>query len=172
MLQWFIGRYKQVMDFTREANVFEVLRNTKGVKQLSFLKTSEDDFLASLYQQINSSTADYSSFGQTTAYGIVSIQNLPCDLSTLNAEKKSHEYLVSPYKEKCCNDAEVSYLNDMYKLLDPTLCIVKSIKNVSSMVKSTPHLTPACRGLVPSMLSGVVLQELTHVEKHQFELDK
>ena len=107
------------MDFTTEANVFEVLRNAKA-------KAPEDDFLASLYQQINSSTADHSSFGQTTAYDIVSIEIIiSCDLLTLNAEKKSHECLVSPYKEKFCNDAQVSYLNDMYKLLYPSLCIVK-----------------------------------------------
>ena len=105
-----------------EKQMFLKFIGMQKIKQLTTLKTTDDDFLATLYKQVYSSTADYSSFGQTKTSDLIHIQRtqgFSCSVSTLNA-MKSHEYLTPPYKEKCFNDAEMSYLTEMYKLLYPT----------------------------------------------------
>ena len=111
-----------------EKQMFLKFLGMQWIKQLSSLKTSEVDFLSTIYRQIYSNTADYSSFGQTKAHDNVNIRhihNILCEVSALDAVRKGHECLIPPYKEKCFNDAEISYLKEMYKFLYPTLCLEK-----------------------------------------------
>ena len=48
------------------------------------------------------------------------LRNQSCSVSALDAEEKSYHRLALPIKEKCFNDADMLYIQQMYALLYPT----------------------------------------------------
>ena len=112
-----------------EKQIFQKFFAMQKVKLLGFSKSNEDDFLAIVYEQIQSKPKeDYSSVGQTQAQDVIimqQIKNFTCNVSIIDAEKKGYQCLVPPYKEKYFRDSELSYLHEMYNSLYPGRDIAK-----------------------------------------------
>lgn len=83
-----------------------------------------DNFLAMISDHvIVKAKDDYGSLGLTVSQDALMIhdfQNVSCKVSLIDAVRKSHQHLVSPFKEKYFTDPELICLQEMYIFLYPS----------------------------------------------------
>ena len=112
--------------------MFMKFTGMQHLKQIS-LRDCDEDFLAQIYNHLNASNKDdYSSLGLTQSQDAITVQllkNMACPAMNIDAVKKFYQILPLPFKQKYFRDHEMSYLNEMYSIIYPSIRIVNVFRN-------------------------------------------
>ena len=93
-----------------EKQMFLKFLGMQRIKQLTTMRSHGDDFLSSLYEQIQlKAKNDSGSLGQSQSQDLLTIQQIESfhvKCQNLMLKKKEYQHLVLPFREKCLTDTE------------------------------------------------------------------